>query len=806
MSFLIGFFWLLFAIIGVQSFKSSFDRQCVWLDPNDPFNATGSAYTQVLQFCGGHLNENSGVAEPWQKGGLTELINGSTSAKGYLCPRGSKCLQLSSGQLPYNGTVSFDNIFQSLELVFVVMTANTFSDLMYYSMASDYVAAALFFAGGIVIMMLWLLNLLIAVITSSFQVIREEGKASAFAAQVKDMLQTKEPAVLGRRTSALKTYFEKTHWFWITIIAFDLLAQAFRSSNMSPRTAKVISASNTIVTLLLLVEIMIRFVVDWRGFFGSNKNWVDLGLAIITSVILIPPIRHSGRPYDWLTVFQILRIYRLIIAIPVTRGLITLVLGNSSGIGNLMLFVFLITFLMSILAVQLFRGELPPTDPYGNTIRITFYNIYNAFLGMYQILSSENWTMIVYNITAFDTARNTAWIGAIFFIGWFILANFILVNMFIAVIQENFDVSEDEKRMHQVRSFLNRKELGSQSSNLSLSAIFRFGRGTTKKDPLDYGPATMEMLLKDAVVKDFLDEEINVQEQQEATEAEQNTTAEKQKQAANSGFMPWVWNKLTGRVWDRDPNPFYSNIQFSAGDENGDARAMAKEAVSQTTQRKKLQREYLARHPSYNNSLFIFRPTNPIRRFCQRIVGPGRGSERFDGVEPHRGIWYTFSAFIYAAIVAMVLLACVTTPLYQKEYFTKHTFNVRNWFVWSDMSFAILFTVEALIKVIADGFFWTPNAYFRSSWGMIDAVVLITFWINVITSLSNDGAVSRAVGAFKALRALRLLNVSDSARDTFHSLIIVGGWKVLSVSIPFLECEHVLTLSYRRLLLSPCLY
>jgi hypothetical protein len=45
------------------------------------------------------------------------------------------------------------------------------------------------------------------------------------------------------------------------------------------------------------------------------------------------------------------------------------------------------------------------------------------------------------------------------------------------------------------------------SSTLSLSTIFKLGRESRhKKDPLDYGPATMEMLLKDAVVRDFLDE------------------------------------------------------------------------------------------------------------------------------------------------------------------------------------------------------------------------------------------------------------------------------------------------------------
>jgi voltage-dependent calcium channel len=442
---------------------------------------------------------------------------------------------------------------------------------------------------------------------------------------------------------------------------------------------------------------------------------------------------------------------------------------------------------------------LTQTDANSNTIHITFYTIYNAYLGMYQILSSENWTINLYYITAFDDARNTAWIGAVFFIGWFILGNFILVNMFIAVIQENFDVSEDEKRMHQVRSFLNRKELGGSSNNLSLSAIFRFGRSKTTKDPLDYGPATMEMLLKDAVVKDFLDDE---------TDDAQQPTAETPPQELNSvksGFHTTLWVKFLNRIWHREPNPFYSNIQFSSGpEENTNARILAKEAVSATSQRKKAQREFLARHPNYNKSLFIFKPSNPIRRFCQRIVGPGRGSERFEGVEPNKTIWYTFSAFIYAAIVAMVILACITTPLYQKEYFASHTLSVRNWFVWADLSFAIIFTFEAIIKVIADGFFWTPNAYFRSSWGMIDGVVLITFWINVATSLTNDGSVSRAVGAFKALRALRLLNVSDSARDTFHSLIIVGIWKILSVRI--LPLNHIHSLMYEpRLCLCLCL-
>ncbi|KXH43737.1 ion transporter [Colletotrichum simmondsii] len=781
-AFLITFFWILFAIIGVQSFKASLSRQCVWLDPTDPTNKEKS-FTNDMQFCGGFLNNDTGESMPWvmmeNDGILDNFRNGSKAGKGFLCPRGSICLQQDN---PFNGTVSFDNIAQSLEMVFVIISSNTFSDVMYYTTNSDYLPAALFFGAGIMILMLWLVNLLIAVITSSFQVIREESRASAFTAPEEPPAQElmDEPP---QKVPALQRIYDKTFLLWIAVIAFGLMAQCFRSSKMSKERGQFIDSAEVAVTILLDIEIIIRCAAGWRSFHKSKRNLIDAGLAIITTIILIPPIRNSGETYAWLTVFQIVRVYRLVLAVPMTRKLIVMVLGNSNGIANLMLFVFLITFLMAILAAQLFRGEIPSHSDSGDLNEVSFFTVYNSFLGMYQILSSENWTSMLYNVTSYLNEHDTGWIGAVFLIGWFILSFLILVNMFIAVIQENFDVSEDEKRLEQVKAFLQRKELGKSAGNLTLSNIFTFGKARRRKDPLDYGPAMMEMLLKDAVVHEFLDDAADMpqdtpNEERSPTRAQTHHVGE-----VRPGFLSSMWGKFKSIFSSKDPNPFYSNLRFDGPNDTLDPRQMARQAVSATSARKKAQRDYLARHPNYNNSLFVFTPNNPIRRFCQRIVGPGRGNERFEGVEPNKIAWYTSSAFIYACIVAMVVIACVTTPLYQKQYQAEHPeFSITFWYVWTDLAFATVFSIEAVIKVVADGFFFTPNAYYRSSWGFIDGIVLITLLINVGTLLANDGAVSRAIGAFKALRALRLLNVSDSARDTFHSLIVVGGWKILSAA------------------------
>lgn len=299
----------------------------------------------------------------------------------------------------------------------------------------------------------------------------------------------------------------------------------------------------------------------------------------------------------------------------------------------------------------------------------------------------------------------------------------------------------------------------------------------------------MEQLLKGATVQDFVGDSVDSAQVDDIALGQNDhmDNTEDQRPVSvmvESGPLGFIQSRVSRYFGHDDPNPFYSRFKFSQSRKAANPRIMAREVHTAAEQRKRAQKEYLQRHPTYNISLFLFGPNNKLRRLCQKMVGPGRGAERIDGAAPSTPVWYAFSATLYVMIVAMVLLACVTTPVYQKAYFSNNReYTGKNWFVFTDLGFAAVFTFEALVRVIADGFFFTPHAYFRSSWGLIDGVVLITLWINVLTALFNQGAVSRAVGAFKALRALRLLNISDSARGTFHAVIVRGGWKVLSVSV-----------------------
>lgn len=72
------------SLVGVQAFKGSFKRTCVWIDPSGT-----SDYTFQGQLCGGHINASTGVESSFIVAS-TDMPS-SLAPKGYMCPLGQLC-------------------------------------------------------------------------------------------------------------------------------------------------------------------------------------------------------------------------------------------------------------------------------------------------------------------------------------------------------------------------------------------------------------------------------------------------------------------------------------------------------------------------------------------------------------------------------------------------------------------------------------------------------------------------------------------------------------------------------------------
>jgi uncharacterized membrane protein len=64
--------------------------------------------------------------------------------------------------------------------VIIVASANSWSPVMYGMMDADYFASCLFFIVCLVVLNFWLINMFVAVITSTFASITDETRHSAF--------------------------------------------------------------------------------------------------------------------------------------------------------------------------------------------------------------------------------------------------------------------------------------------------------------------------------------------------------------------------------------------------------------------------------------------------------------------------------------------------------------------------------------------------------------------------------------------------------------------------------------------------
>lgn len=93
------------------------------------------------------------------------------------------------------------------------------------------------------------------------------------------------------------------------------------------------------------------------------------------------------------------------------------VFGNMYGMTNMILFLLLVNFIASLMAVQLLRGYMHSDE------MINFGHIYNAFLGMWQIFTSENWTTLLYTAAVASQPVRQSIVVILFLTGWMLFAN-----------------------------------------------------------------------------------------------------------------------------------------------------------------------------------------------------------------------------------------------------------------------------------------------------------------------------------------------------------------------------------------------
>lgn len=184
---------------------------------------------------------------------------------------------------------------------------------------------------------------------------------------------------------------------------------------------------------------------------------------------------------------------------------------------NMILFLFLVNFIASLMAVQLLRGYMPADQA------LNFGNTYNAFLGMYQIFTAENWTSLLYNAAIASQPVRQSIVVILFLTGWILFANctcpnpiegfsnsfpgtlvVIVMQMFIAVINENFDIAEEAKKGRQASHYwASQRQERSHISWMKKFNPYRWFAPAPKAIAVDNLPSSLVLSMQKALVQDY---------------------------------------------------------------------------------------------------------------------------------------------------------------------------------------------------------------------------------------------------------------------------------------------------------------
>lgn len=774
---------ILFSIIGIQAFKGSYLRSCNVLP------TLGESLTDTGQNCGGYINSTT-----LQVMGYLKQDGTYGPAKGYICSAGQICME--DPMNPESNIESFDTIYYSALQVFIVASSNGWSPIMYNMMDAEFFVSCLFFITCIVVLNFWLINLFVAVITNTFSAIRLGTKKSAFgAASIAPVIDDNDEGwtlVDGRRAARrtrIKQVYESIRWCWVALALTSLVLQATRTVEMGDAHATILDLGELVLTVAFDIEIVVRIVAelpDWRAFFVRGQNLLDLVLAIGSTVIQIPDI-HNSDVYPWLTAFQLTRFYRVILEIPRMKPLLLAVFGNMYGLANMTLFLIILNFVAALVGVQLLRGDIARGQ------FIDYGQIYNSFLAAYQLFSSENWTNVLYGVGPPEIPLRQAPVVILYLTGWFSLANFIVLQMFIAVINENFEIAEESKRSQQASHYwASHQPHETQIPWLRRLNPYSWLKAQPKAIAVEQLPSSLVLPMQKTLVEDF------GLPKGGALNSDTSGKADPPRLGSARSYIRRLQQLFSGAS-DVDQMPMApirkrdSSIPQDPIDEeteryleviaalNSDTAA-AEDVSDVLYERRAQQADFIRDHPTYDKTFWIFSQKNLLRRLCQKVVAPA-GGERIFGSR-HSPIAHTlFQLVLLLTVVGGIVVESIATPVYRRNYYLEHGLIRGTWFDNAEAIFGLVLFLEFIIKIIADGLVFTPNAYIRSIWNILDFLIMAGVVVNLTTGLIFIGGISRLTRSLKALRALRLITLIDIMRSTFESLIISGVTRILDACL-----------------------
>ncbi|XP_050686144.1 muscle calcium channel subunit alpha-1-like isoform X31 [Eriocheir sinensis] len=250
------------------------------------------------------------------------------------------------------------------------------------------------------------------------------------------------------------------YWLIIVLVFLNTAVLASEHYQQPDWLGQFQDYTNLFFVVLFTCEMLLKmYSLGFQGYFVSLFNRFDCFVVIssitevvLTSTEIMPPLGVSVlRCVRLLRVFKVTKYWRSL------SNLVASLLNSIQSIASLLLLLFLFIIIFALLGMQVFGGRFN-FNATEDKPRHNFDNFVQAMLTVFQILTGEDWNVVMYDgIRAYGGVATPGIIACVYFIILFICGNYILLNVFLAIAVDNLadadalgDAEEEEAKEGEV--------------------------------------------------------------------------------------------------------------------------------------------------------------------------------------------------------------------------------------------------------------------------------------------------------------------------------------------------------------------
>jgi len=235
--------------------------------------------------------------------------------------------------------------------------------------------------------------------------------------------------------------------FMTLCVTINTVTLAIDHYGISENTGDILSTFNMVFTVIFAIEMALKLLaLGFVKYLRDKMNYLD-GSVVLLSLVEVAFLSGGGALSAFRTVrifrtFRVLRVARLLRTMRSMMSIIQVISRSISSFIYLAMLLLLFLFIYALLGMQIFGGQFdfPDGKPRNN-----FDTFNSAFVTSFIVLSMENWQSVMY-----DAMRTDVWrpLTALYFISWIFIGNFMLLNLFLAILLDSFSEVEEEEHMN----------------------------------------------------------------------------------------------------------------------------------------------------------------------------------------------------------------------------------------------------------------------------------------------------------------------------------------------------------------------